>query len=45
MTATEVLTGSVGEGGRNDARDVKLVGSLLDDWWACEAGEPGGRPC
>ena len=44
MANIEVLTGSVGEGGRNDARDVKLVGSLLDDWWAREAGEPGGRP-
>ena len=26
MTTTGVLAGSVGEGGRNDARDVKLVG-------------------
>jgi hypothetical protein len=31
MTTTGVLAGSVGEGGRNDARDVKLVRRLLDD--------------
>ena len=44
MTTIEVLAGSVGEGGRNDEKDVKLVRRLLDDWWAREAGEPGGRP-
>ena len=44
MTTTGVLAGSVGEGGRNDARDIKLVASLLDDWRAREAGAPGGRP-
>jgi peptidoglycan hydrolase-like protein with peptidoglycan-binding domain len=44
MTTTEVLAGPVGEGGRNDERDVKLVRRLLDDWRAREAGEPGGRP-
>ena len=44
MTTTEVLAGSVGAGGRDDERDVKLVRRLLDDWRAREAGEPGGRP-
>ena len=44
MTTTEVLTGSVGAGGRNDERDVKLVRRLLDDWRAREAGEAGDRP-
>lgn len=44
MTTTEVLTSSVGEGGRNDEKDAKLVRRLLDDWLAREAGEPGGRP-
>jgi peptidoglycan hydrolase-like protein with peptidoglycan-binding domain len=44
MTTIEVLAGPVGEGGRNDERDVKLVRRLLDDWRAREAGDPGGRP-
>lgn len=44
MTTTEVLTGPVGAGGRDDERDVKLVRLLLDDGRAREAGEPGGRP-
>ena len=44
MTTTEVLAGSVGAGGRDDERDVKLVRRLLDDGRAREAGEPGGRP-
>ena len=44
MTTTGVLTGSVGTEGDNDARDVKLVRCLLDDWRAREAGEPSGQP-
>ena len=44
MTTTGVLTGSVGAGGRNDEKDVKLVRRLLDDWRAREAGEPGSQP-
>ena len=44
MANIEVLTGSVGEGGRNDERDVKLVRRLLDDWRAREAGEPSVQP-
>jgi hypothetical protein len=44
MAKIEVLTGSVGEGGRNDERDVKLVRRLLDDGRAREAGAPSGRP-
>ena len=43
MTTTGVLTGSVGAGGRNDERDVKLVQRLLDDWRAREAGAPSGE--
>ena len=34
MTTAEVLAGSVGAGGRNDERDVKLVQRLPDDWRA-----------
>jgi len=44
MSDIEVLTSSVGAGGRNDEKDAKLVRRLLDDWLAREAGEPGGRP-
>ena len=44
MTTIEVLAGPVGEGGRDDERDVKLVRRLLDDWLAREAGEAGNRP-
>jgi peptidoglycan hydrolase-like protein with peptidoglycan-binding domain len=44
MTTIEVLAGPVGEGGRDDERDVKLVRRLLDDGRAGEAGDPGGRP-
>ena len=44
MADIEVLAGPVGEGGRDDERDVKLVRRLLGDWLAREAGEPGGRP-
>lgn len=44
MSDTEVLSGPVGEGGRNDEKDAKLVRLLLEDWRAREAGEPGGRP-
>ena len=43
MTTTEVLAGPVGEGGRNDEKDAKLVRRRLDDGRAREAGEPGGR--
>lgn len=44
MSDIEVLTSSVGEGGRDDEKDAKLVRRRLDDGRAREAGEPRCQP-